>query len=122
MSSDLIARTCPDCDEPVAFTFMDTSGVGAQKRGGGFNATPDTTHYICVPCLKTWKQRASGPLTPDIVGAIAFFSCRQDGCGAPLTVTHESDVLTEIELACASGHRYTMMATDDGGLRLGDRE
>jgi hypothetical protein len=122
MLSDVSTRTCPDCDEPVAFTFMDTSGVGAQKRGDGYNTAPDTAHYICFPCLKTWKQRASGPLTPDIVGEIAFFSCRQDGCGAPLTLAHESAVPTEVELACANGHRYGVMSTSDGGLTLGARK
>ena len=122
MTADDAARTCPDCDEPVAFTFMDTSGVGAQKRGDAHNTTPDSAHYICFPCGKTWKQRAGGPLTPDIVGDIAFFSCRRDGCGAALTVTTESDVPTSIELACPRGHRYGIAATEDGGLRLEDRE
>jgi hypothetical protein len=122
MSSDASGRTCPDCDETVAFTFMDTSGVGAQKRGDGYNTTPDTAHYICFPFRKTWKQRAGGPLTPDIVGEIAFFSCRQDGCGAPLAVSRESAIPTEIELACGNGHRYGVVATGDGGLRLGDHK
>jgi hypothetical protein len=122
MATGALARTCPDCDDPVAFTFMDTAGVGAQKRGDGYNTTPDTAHYICFPCRKTWKQRASGPLTPDIVGEIAFFSCRRDGCGASLAVTHGSDVPTGVELACSHGHRYGVAANDDGGLRLSDRE
>src|ERR1051325_2065819 len=122
MMADAPARACPDCDEAVAFTFMDTSGVGAQKRGDGYNKTPDTAHYICFPCRKTWKQRAGGPLTPDIVGEIAFFSCRRAGCGLPLTITSESDQPTSVELACPSGHRYGVASTDDGGLRLEDRE
>jgi hypothetical protein len=122
MSSDTTGRACPDCGEAVAFTFMDTSGVGAQKRGDGYNATPDTAHYICFPCRKTWKQRAGGPLTPDIVGEIAFFSCRREGCGSALTLTRESAVATDNELACPQGHRYGVVATGDGGLRLDDQE
>lgn len=115
------ARSCPDCDEPLAFTFMDTAGVGAWKRGEGFNATPDTTHYVCFACAKTWKQRLDGPLTPDIVGDLAFFSCRQPGCGLPLAIVRESAVPTEVELACTAGHAYAVCLTDDGGLTLADR-
>jgi hypothetical protein len=116
-----VAHTCPDCDEPIAYTFTDTSGVGAWKLGDGFNTTPDTLHYVCFPCAKAWKQRLSGPLTPDIVGDIAFFSCRQSGCGARVAVTRESATPRDVELACANGHRYAVQATGDGGLTLADR-
>ena len=122
MSTPRSPRTCPDCDEPIAYTFTDTSGVGAWKLGDGFNTTPDTVHYICFPCATAWKQRLSGPLTPDVVGDLAFFSCRQSECGARLTVTHESATPTEVELACGQGHRYVVQATDDGGLTLAARE
>jgi hypothetical protein len=122
MSSTPIAHTCPDCDEPIAYTFTDTSGVGAWKLGDGFNTTPDTVHYVCFPCAKAWKQRLSGPLTPDIVGDLAFFACRQSDCGARLTVTRESAAPTEVELACVHGHRYLIETTDEGGLTLADRE
>jgi hypothetical protein len=114
-------HTCPDCDDPMAFTFMDTAGVGAWKQGDGFNTTPDTAHYVCFPCGKTWKQRLGGPLTPDIIGEIAFFSCRKNGCGRTLAVTRESASPTDVELACADGHAYVVVTTDDGGLTLGDR-
>jgi hypothetical protein len=110
--------TCPDCDEPVVYAFHDTSGVGAWKRGDGFNTTPDTAHYICFLCAKAWKQRLDGPLTPDIVGDLAFFSCQNTDCGAKLAITHESDVPTDIQLACAAGHRYRVETTGEGlGLR-----
>jgi len=118
MTPDAAARTCPDCDEPVPFTFHDTAGVGAWKQGDGFNTTPDTAHYVCFPCGKAWKQRLSGPLTPDIVGDLAFFSCRLPECGAKLTVTRESAVPTGIELTCAAGHVYAVRATGEGGLIL----
>src|SRR5678816_4336673 len=36
---------CPDCGDPLAYTFTDTAGVGAWKLGDGFNTTPDTRHY-----------------------------------------------------------------------------
>jgi len=110
--------TCPDCDEPLVFAFQEASGLSAWKRGEGVNTTPDTTHYVCFPCHKTWKRRLSGPLTPDVVGDLAFFSCRQSECGRPLAVTRESETPTGIELACPSGHRYSVAATDDGGLTL----
>jgi len=110
---------CPDCDEPVLFTFMDTAGLGGWKRGDGYNTIPDTSHFICFPCHKTWKQRQDGPLTPDMVGDIAFFTCRQNDCGAALLVTRESAIATEIELTCANGHMFQVEATDEGGLTLG---
>jgi hypothetical protein len=112
------ALTCPDCDEPLAYAFHDTSGVGAQKRGDGYNTTPDTAHYICFPCTKAWKQRLNGPLTPDIVGDLAFFSCRNAECGARLTISRESATPTEIELECGEGHRYKVRSGDGDGLML----
>jgi hypothetical protein len=120
MASEPAARACPDCDDLLPFAFHDTSGVGAWKRGDGFNTTPDSAHYVCFPCGKAWKQRLSGPLTPDIVGDLAFFSCGKPGCGATLTVTRASTTPTEIELACAKGHGYAVRSTDDGGLILAD--
>ena len=113
---------CPDCDEPLPFTFSDTGGVGAWKRGDGFNTTLDTAHYVCFPCRKTWKQRLSGPLTPDIIGDIAFFTCRQPDCGERLNVTKESLVPTEVELACPRGHEYGVVTTEEAGLILEARE
>ncbi len=118
MDSDSAARTCPDCDEPLALAFVDTSGVGAHKRGDRFNTTPDTVHYLCFPCAKAWKQRLDGPPTPDIVGELAFFSCRVAECGRPLAVTRDSVVPTEIELTCAQGHRYAVRPGDGEGLTL----
>lgn len=111
--------TCPECDEPVAYAFHDTAGVGAQKQGDGYNTTPDTAHYLCFLCLKSWKQRLDGPLRPDIVGDLAFFSCRVIECGAKLEITRESDVPSEIEMACSKGHRYRVQ-TDGEGLVLGE--
>jgi hypothetical protein len=111
-------QRCPDCDEPVPYTFTDTSGVGAWKRGEGFNTMPDSAHYVCFPCGKAWKQRLDGPLTPDIVGEIALFACREAGCGATLSVSREADTPTGIELACPAGHVHLVVGTDDGGLTI----
>jgi hypothetical protein len=112
------ARLCPDCDEPLVFAFMDTAGVGGWKQGVGFNTTPDTFHYLCFPCNKAWKQREDGPLTPDVVGDLAFFSCRQDDCGATLTVLNWSPTPTDIELACGNGHRFRVVKGDGDALTL----
>jgi len=109
---------CPDCDEPLAFAFHETSGLGAWKRGEGVNTSPDTIHYVCFPCHKTWKRRLSGPLTPDIVGDLAFFSCGLSECGRPLFVTRESATPAGIELTCPQGHRFTVVETGEGGLTL----
>jgi hypothetical protein len=114
------SHLCPDCDEPLAFAFYDTAGVGAWKRGEGFNTTPDSAHYVCFPCTKCWKQRLSGPLTPDVVGDLAFFSCRRTECGEPLAVTREAHAPTEIELTCPKGHGYRVVA-DGEGLTLAER-
>ena len=112
---------CPDCDELLVFAFWDTAGVGAWKQGDGFNTTADTGHYICFPCAKAWKQRLDGPLTPDIVGDLAFFNCREQDCGAPLAVTRESSTPSEIELACANGHEFRIADGPDGGIVLAGR-
>ena len=104
---------CPDCDEPLLFAFRDTSGVGAHKRGDNFNTVPDTDHYLCFPCTKAWKQRLDGPLTPDIVGALAFYTCRRGECGRSLAVTNLSDVPTDVALACAVGHSYRVQWTGE---------
>ena len=109
---------CPDCDEPMPYAFHDTAGVGAWKLGDGFNTTPDTAHYVCFPCAKAWKQRLDGPFTQDIIGDLAFFTCKLTECGERLQVTCESIVPTEIELACVRGHRFTVRATEDGSLTL----
>lgn len=105
---------CPDCDEPLAFAFETTSGVGAYKRGDNFNTTPDTRHYICFPCGRAWKQRLSGPFTADVVGDLAFFTCRDHACGAAMRVTQESPTPAGTELTCGQGHRYAVAAIDDG--------
>lgn len=111
--------TCPDCDEPLALAFQSTSGTGAHKRGDHFNTTPDTTHYLCFPCGRAWKQRLSGPFTPDVVGELSFFTCRDHSCGAAMTVTHESAVVTDVQLTCSQGHRYAVADTVEGlALRL----
>jgi len=112
--------TCPDCDEPLVFTFKDTSGVGAHKRGDNFNTTPDTDHFVCFSCASAWKQRLSGPVTPDIVGDLAFFVCRHADCGGRLAITHESLAPTDVELTCPRGHGYIVVAAQGGGLALED--
>lgn len=111
--------TCPDCDEVLAFAFESTSGVGAHKRGDHFNTTPDTAHYLCVPCGRAWKQRLSGPLTPDVVGDLTFFTCGDHSCGAAMTVTRvpASGAAAGAELTCGQGHRWIVMA-DGEGLRV----
>ncbi len=116
----MTALTCPDCDEGIAFAFMDTAGVGAWKRGEGHNAAPDTTHYVCFGCLQAWKQRLGGPLTHDTIGDLAFFTCRRSDCGAPLAITRESTTPTEVELACPKGHRYAVQSGDGDGLILAE--
>jgi hypothetical protein len=116
--SDDSGRVCPDCEERLHYAFHDTSGVGAWKLGDGFNTTPDTAHYICFPCGRAWKQRLSGPLTPDIVGDLAFFSCRQSDCGQPLLAINESATPTDIRLQCAQGHRYAVVVGEQGGLAM----
>ena len=108
---------CPDCDEPVAFAFGSTSGVGAHKRGDHFNTTPDTVHYVCFPCGRAWKRRLSGPLTPDVVGELTFFTCRDASCGAAMSVSRESATPEGTELTCAKGHRHAVTAFD-GGLTV----
>ncbi len=112
------SKPCPDCGDPMPFAFHDTAGVGAWKLGDGFNTTPDTAHYVCFPCGKAWKQRLDGPLTPDIVGELAFFSCREPGCGRTLSLTRESPTPSELELSCAEGHRHGVDAIDAEGLVL----
>jgi hypothetical protein len=111
-------HNCPDCDEALAFTFSETSGLSAWKRGDAVNLIVDTLHYVCFLCAKTWKQRLDGPLTQDVVGDIVFFSCGQPDCGRPIRVTHESLTPTEVELACEAGHRYGVQLTEEGGLTL----
>ena len=118
MAADPNPRFCPDCGDLIHFTFGETSGLDAWKRGEGYNATPDTQHFVCFPCGKAWKQRLDGPLTPDVVGDIAFFVCRRDDCGAALTVARESSSPIEIELACPRGHRHGVSVTDEGGLAI----
>lgn len=112
---------CPDCDEALAFTFSETSGLSAWKRGDAANTQVDTMHYVCFACAKTWKQRLQGPLTPDIVGDLVFFACGAPDCGRQLRVTRESLLPTEIELACENGHQYGVTLTDEGGLTLRQR-
>jgi hypothetical protein len=114
MTDRTSALLCPDCDEALTFAFGSTSGTGAHKRGDNFNTTPDTSHYLCFACGRAWKQRLSGPLTPDVVGELSFFTCRDHGCGAAMAVTREAATPTGVELTCAQGHRYTVAATDDG--------
>jgi hypothetical protein len=114
--SDQPAHSCPDCGEPLVFAFRDTSGVGAHKRGDAFNTAPDTDHYVCFPCVKAWKRRLNGPLTPDVVGDLAFFSCGQADCGARLEITREVAEPIDVELACSKGHRYRVQRGGDGSL------
>lgn len=113
MTNDL-HRSCPDCDEPLAFAFGSTSGVGAHKRGDHFNTTPDTRHFVCLPCAKAWKQRLDGPLTPDVVGDLTFFTCGDTACGQPMQVSGESPTAVSTELTCRMGHRHVVEALDDG--------
>src|SRR5215213_3758572 len=105
-------HACPSCGDSVAFTFRDTSGVGAHKRGDNFNTVPDTDHYVCFWCASAWKQRLDGPLTPDVVGDIAFFTCRENDCGARLSITRESSDPAQVELACPNGHRHAVRAAE----------
>lgn len=105
---------CPECDAPLAFTFQSTSGVGAHKRGDHYNTTPDTRHYACFDCAKAWKQRLSGPLTPDIVGELTFFTCPDHSCGHAMTVTSPAGTVADVRLACGQGHTWRVAAADDG--------
>lgn len=109
---------CPDCEELLHYAFHDTSGVGAWKLGGGFATTPDSAHYLCFYCAKAWKQRLDGPLTPDMIGEINFFTCKAPDCGGRLTVTKESALATEIELACPAGHQFRVSRVETGELTL----
>jgi len=110
--------TCPDCDEPLAFTYLDTSGVGAHKRGDNYNTTPDTRHYVCFACAKAWKQRLDGPLTPDVVGDLAFFTCRVSECGRRLGVLVEGPSPTDVQLGCDGGHRFVVRSDGSDGLLI----
>jgi hypothetical protein len=105
---------CPECDEKLVFAFRSTSGLGAQKQGDAYNTSPDTAHYLCFLCLKAWKQRLDGPLTPDVVGDLSFFSCREADCGGRLDVTNDVQSPPEIEMACSKGHRYRVQADGEG--------
>ncbi|MCC7009716.1 MAG: hypothetical protein IT184_12975 [Acidobacteria bacterium] len=107
--TDRHAPPCPDCDDPLTFAYEDTSGQGAHKRGDHFNTTPYTRHYLCFPCEKAWKQRLEGPFTPDVVADLAFFSCREGGCGARLHVSAISNDEGAIELTCPHGHRHVVL-------------
>jgi hypothetical protein len=109
-----MTRECPECGDPLVFTFIDTAGVGATKRGDHYNTTPDTTHYACFPCAKAWKQRLTGPLTSDIVGELALFTCTHPDCGRPLTMTNDATEASAVELGCASGHRFHVRQDDHG--------
>ncbi len=112
---------CPDCDEPLAFTYLDTSGVGAHKRGDNFNTTPDTRHYVCFPCGKAWKQRLDGPLTPDVVGDLAFFTCKVSECGRRLAVVADGPSPTDVRLECQAGHRFVVQSDGNDGLVIEPR-
>jgi hypothetical protein len=112
--------TCPDCDEPLAFAWLDTSGVGAHKRGDNYNTTPDTRHYICFLCEKAWKQRLDGPLTPDVVGDLAFFTCRISDCGRRLSVVDGTSAL-DVQLRCEGGHRFAVRSDGSDGLMIEER-
>ena len=118
MSADADSHTCPDCDDPLVFAFESTSGVGAHKRGDHFNTIPDTRHFLCLPCGRAWKQRLTGPLTPDIVGDLAFFTCADPDCGAVMTVTQLAGPPTDAVVTCAKGHRYVVTNQVGGGLTL----
>ena len=120
MAQHATPSLCPDCDEPLTFAFRDTSGVGAHKRGDRFNTTPDTDHYLCFACPKAWKQRLNGPLTPDVVGDLAFFTCRRAECGRRLDVATASASGAGTELVCGGGHRYLVRSSDAGGLVVAD--
>lgn len=109
---------CPDCDEPLVFTYLDTSGVGAHKRGDNFNTTPDTRHYVCFPCAKAWKQRLEGPLTPDVVGDLAFFTCKVSDCGRRLDVLVAGPSPTDVRLECQGGHRFIVQSDGNDGLLI----
>ena len=99
---------CPDCDDPLAFAFRDTSGVGAHKRGDNYNTVPDTDHYLCLGCAKAWKQRLDGPLTPDVVGDLAFFTCRHTNCGRSLEVVTVVVPGAGTTLACVESHAHVI--------------
>jgi len=113
------SRECSDCGDPLVFAFIDTAGVGATKRGDHYNTTPDTTHYACFPCGKAWKQRLNGPLTPDIVGELALFTCKHADCGRPLTMTNDATEPSAVRLGCASGHECAVRQ-DEHGLTIAD--
>lgn len=117
-----MSHSCPDCDEPLTFAFRDTSGTGAHKRGDSFNTVPDTDHYVCLLCLKAWKQRLDGRLTPDVVGDLALFSCRVADCSRRLELAEkqngENPVGAVLELQCTAGHRFEIRRSDDGSLVL----
>jgi hypothetical protein len=117
MSGSSQPPTCPACDEPLDYAFMDTSGLGGQKRGDAYNTVPDSAHYVCFACASAWKQRADGPLTPDAIGEIAFFTCRAPDCGRPLVVTSGTDAMS-VELECGDRHRFFLARTDDGELAI----
>ena len=114
MSSDISRHSCPDCGDPLAFTFRSTSGVGAHKRGDNYNTTPDTSHYACFGCAKAWKQRLEGPLTPDLIGELTFFTCPDHSCGSQMSATELSDDVADVRLACSRGHAYRVVASDEG--------
>jgi hypothetical protein len=117
MPDDTPRHDCPDCGDPLAFTFHSTSGVGAHKRGDHYNTTPDTRHYACFACAKAWKQRLDGPLTPDVIGELTLFTCPDHSCGSPMTATTRPDDPAGIRLACRQGHGYRVTMSD-GEVRL----
>ena len=105
---------CPDCDDPLVPTFESTGGLSGQKRGDAYNTAPDTQHYVCFACAKAWKQRLDGPLTPDVLGELTFFTCPDIECGLALVVSGEGGAIEDVRLTCGKGHVYEVAQSGEG--------
>jgi hypothetical protein len=57
-------------------------------------------------------------LTPDIVGTLAFFTCKHHDCARQLDVTRASSESEDDSLVCAAGHHFTLRTIAEGSLTL----
>ena len=112
--------TCPDCDEPLVLTFQIRAALAPTSAATTSTPRPTPITSCALHAGRPGSSGCRAPVTPDVVGDLAFFVCRRADCGGRLVITHESLVPTDIELTCPRGHGYIVVAADGGGLMLQD--